>query len=161
MYGTGNKKMLNMLILDILKDYSDTEHRLTQQDIIKTLELNYGMKCDRRSVKNNILSLKEMGYDISVENGYFLIEREFEDSELRMLIDSVLFSKTISRKQAKTIIDKLRKMSNKYFNAKVSHVSNLPELYHGDNKQVMYTLDLLNDAISIKKKSALCIIHTE
>ena len=28
MYGTGNKKMLNMLILDILKDYSDTEHRL-------------------------------------------------------------------------------------------------------------------------------------
>ena len=34
MYGTGNKKMLNMLILDILKDYSDTEHRLTQQDII-------------------------------------------------------------------------------------------------------------------------------
>ena len=112
MYGTGNKKMLNMLILDILKDYSDTEHRLTQQDIIKTLELNYGMKCDRRSVKNNILSLKEMGYDISVENGYFLIEREFEDSELRMLIDSVLFSKTISRKQAKTIIDKLRKMSN-------------------------------------------------
>ena len=152
MYGTGNKKMLNMLILDILKDYSDTEHRLTQQDIIKTLELNYGMKCDRRSVKNNILSLKEMGYDISVENGYFLIEREFEDSELRMLIDSVLFSKTISRKQAKTIIDKLRKMSNKYFSAKVSHVSNLPELYHGDNKQVMYTLDLLNDAISIRKK---------
>lgn len=95
MYGTGNKKMLNMLILDILK------------------------------------------------------------------VDSVLFSRTISRKQAKTIIDKLRRISNKYFNAKVSYVSNLPELYHGDNKQVMYTLDLLNDAISIKKKSALCIIHTE
>ena len=32
MYGTGTKKMLNMLILDILKEYSDSEHRLLQQD---------------------------------------------------------------------------------------------------------------------------------
>ena len=152
MYGTGNKKMLNMLILELLKEYSDADHRLTQQEIIKLLQLNYGMECDRRSVKNNILSLKEMGYEISMEDGYYLLEREFEDSELRMLIDSVLFSKTISTRQAKVIIEKLRKQSNKYFSAKVSHVSNLPELYHIDNKQVMYSLDALNDAISSKKQ---------
>ena len=152
MYATGNKKMLNMLILELLKEYSDADHRLTQQEIIKLLMLNYGMECDRRSVKNNILSLKELGYEISMEDGYYLIEREFEDSELRMLIDSVLFSKTISTKHAKTMIEKLRKQSNKYFNAKVSHVSNLPELQHVDNKQVMYTLDTLNDAISSKKQ---------
>ncbi len=36
------------------------DHSLTQQDIIKLLDKNYGMECDRRSVKNNILSLKEM-----------------------------------------------------------------------------------------------------
>ena len=35
MYGTGNKKMLNMLILEILKKYSDENHALTQQEIIK------------------------------------------------------------------------------------------------------------------------------
>ena len=35
-YGTGTKKMLNMLILDIVKEYSDSEHRLKQQDIIRT-----------------------------------------------------------------------------------------------------------------------------
>ena len=38
MYGTGTKKMLNMLILDILKEYSDSEHRLLQQDIIDLFE---------------------------------------------------------------------------------------------------------------------------
>ena len=47
MYGTGTKKMLNMLILDILKEYSDSEHRLLQQDIIDLLESNYGMNCER------------------------------------------------------------------------------------------------------------------
>lgn len=34
MYATANTKMLNMLlILDILKEYSDVDHRLTQKDI--------------------------------------------------------------------------------------------------------------------------------
>ena len=67
MYGTGTKKMLNMLILDILKEYSDAEHRLLQQDIIDLLETNYGISCERRAVKSNIVSLQDMGYTISVK----------------------------------------------------------------------------------------------
>ena len=39
MYATANKKMLNMLILDILKEYSDADHRLTQQEISIKLRL--------------------------------------------------------------------------------------------------------------------------
>lgn len=152
MYATGNKKMLNMLILEILKEYSDQDHRLSQQEIIKLLQLNYGMECDRRSVKANILSLKELGYEISMEDGYYLMERTFEDAELRMLIDTVLFSKSMTTKQAKTLIEKLKAQSNRYFSAKVSHVSNLPELHHGDNTQLLYVLDTINDAISDKKK---------
>ena len=50
MYGTANKKMLNMLILDILKRYSDEEHHLTQQEVMKLLKREYGMECDRRSI---------------------------------------------------------------------------------------------------------------
>ena len=152
MYATGNKKMLNMLILEILRVYSDEDHPLSQQDIIKLLDKNYGMECDRRSVKNNVMSLKEMGYDIGTDNGYRLLSREFDDSELRILIDSVLFSKSISTKQAKDIIEKLRKLASNYFNAKVSHVSNLPELNRTLNKQAMYSLDAVNDAIAAKKK---------
>ena len=151
MYATGTKKMLNMLILDILKEYSDEKHRLTQQEIIRLLKANYEMECYRRSVKNNVESLKEMGYEISMEDGYYLIEREFDDAELRMLIDGVLFSKSLTQKQAKNLIDKLRAQGNRYFSAKVAHVSNLPEMQHGDNK-LMYALDKMNDAIAEKKK---------
>lgn len=152
MYATGNKKMLNMLILEILREYTDETHSLTQQDIIKLLKQNYGMECDRRSVKSNIESLKELGYDISTEHGNRLLSREFDDAELRILIDSVLFSRSISTRQAKGLIDKIRKLSSRYFNAKVSHVSNLPELHRTLNKQAMYSLDIINDAISEKKK---------
>ncbi len=152
MYATGNKKMLNMLILEILQKYSDEEHSLTQQEIIKLLDKNYGMECDRRSVKSNVLSLREMGYDISMEKGYRLMSREFDDSELRILIDSVLFSKSISTRQAKGLIEKLRGLASNYFNAKVSHVSNLPDLPRTSNKQAMYALDAINDAISKHRK---------
>ena len=152
MYATGNKKMLNMLILEILRKYSDENHSLTQQEIIRLLDKNYGMECDRRSVKNNILYLKELGYNISMDKGYRLLEREFDDAELRILIDSVLFSKSISTRQARGLIDKIRDLASNYFNAKVSHVSNLPDLHRTVNKQAMYSLDTINDAISEHKK---------
>lgn len=152
MYATGNKKMLNMLILDILREYTDENHSLTQQEIIRLLKQNYGMECDRRSVKNNILSLKDMDYDISMDHGYKLLSREFDDAELRILIDSVLFSKSISTKQAKGLIERIRSLSSRFFNAKVTHVSNLPELNRTFNKQAMYSLDKINDAISKKKQ---------
>lgn len=153
MYATANKKMLNMLILDILEEYSDADHRLTQQEIIRLLKANYDMECDRRSVKNNVEYLNDLlGDVIDMEDGYYLAEREFEDAELRMLIDSVLFSKNLTQKQARSLIDKLRAKGNKYFPAKVSHIRNLPEMQHSDNKQLMYALDTVNDAIAGKKK---------
>lgn len=151
-YARDNKKMLNMLILEILKKYTDADHRLTQQEIIDLLKLNYGTECDRRSIRNNIRSLKDMGYEIATERGCYLAEREFDDAELRMLIDSVLFSKNLSGAQAKRLIKKLTGFGNRYFHAKVAHVCNLPELFHSDNKQVMLALDALNDAIEEKKK---------
>ncbi len=152
MYATGNKKMLNMLILEILQLYSDESHPLSQQEIIRLLKLNYDMECDRRSVKNNVLYLKELGYDIAMESGYYLVHRQFEDAELRLLIDSVLCSKNMTVRQSQKIIEKLEACGNKYFKQKVTHVSSLSQLHHSDNKQLMYVVDALNDAIEKKKK---------
>ena len=151
-YAADNKKMLNILILDILKEYTDSEHRLTQQEIIDLLHRNYGAECNRRSVRNNIQSLKDMGYEIYTQRGCYLMERDFDDAELRMLIDSVLFSKNLSATQAKRLIEKLKGFGNRYFHAKVSHVANLPEIFHSENKQAMLGLDTLNDAIDERKK---------
>ena len=116
MFATGNKKMLNMLILDILEQYSDEDHHLTQQEIIRHLRAQYGMECDRRSVKNNIDSLKELGFDIVTNNkGAFLAGRKFDNAELRLLIDSILFNKGISQKRARELIDKLKEFGGRHF----------------------------------------------
>ena len=43
MYATGGKKVLNILILKILQEHSDSEHLLTQRDISNLLFQNYGV----------------------------------------------------------------------------------------------------------------------
>lgn len=151
-YGLQDKKALNMLILEILEQYTDSDHPLTQMEIVDLLEKNYGVPCTRQTVKNNLMLLGEMGYEISMEDGIFLMSRQFENAELRMLIDSVLFSRTLSGKQAKRLIEKLTALGNKYFHAKVKHVCHLPKLIHSDNKQVLLNLDVLNDAIEQERK---------
>ena len=152
MYGTGTKKMLNMLILDILKEYSDSDHRLLQQDIIDLLETDYGMPCERRAVKNNIVSLQEMGYDIVSEKGYYLRTREFTDAELRMLIDGVFTSGAITDKEAHRLAGKLETFSNKYFKSHVSHIHSTSSGKNAENQEVMDSIAAIDTAISKGKK---------
>lgn len=147
MYALGSKKMLAMGILEIFKDYTDYDHRLTQQEIIDLLDKNYGMVCDRKSIKANILNLIDWGYEIENDNGWYLAERDFEDVELRMLIDSVLFSKSIPASQAKILIEKLKGLGSVHFESKVSHTGNIKELYHTDNKQAFINMDVIQEAI--------------
>lgn len=159
-YGNESKKILNILILEILKRYSDEEHHLTQQEIIRKLKSDYGIeKIDRRTVRANVRSLHDIGYNIegtdeedTDTDGYYLAEREFDDAELRILIDSVLFSKTVSNTVAKRLIEKLESFGNIYFDTKVSHVKPTPQLHRTDNKSVLYNVSDINEAIDQKKK---------
>ena len=152
LYGRQDKKALNMMILEVLEQYTDRDHRLTQQKIVDLLEKNYGVPCTRQTVKNNLMLLKNMGYDISMRGGIFLKSRLFDNAELRMLIDSVLFSRTLSGEEVERLIKKLTGLGNKYFHAKVKHVCHLPKLIHSDNKQVLLNLDVLTDAIEQGRK---------
>lgn len=152
MYGTGTKKMLNMLILDILREYSDSDHRLLQQDIIDLLDTNYGISCERRAIKNNITSLQEMGYDIVADKGYYLKTREFTDAELRLMIDSIFSSGAITDKEAHQLVKKLEKFTNKYFKAHVSHIHSSSSGRNAENLKVMDSIATIDAAISKGKK---------
>ena len=73
-----------------------------------------------------------------MEDGYRLVSREFDDAELRILIDSVLFSKSISTKQAKDLITKLQGLASNFFkvyriiikDGKVTVVEDNKRTYH-------------------------------
>lgn len=64
MYTAPAKKMLIINILNILKKYSDENHRLSQKDISDLLKKEYGMEVDRKAIKRNIEELITCGYEI-------------------------------------------------------------------------------------------------
>ncbi|MDD6400368.1 MAG: WYL domain-containing protein [Lachnospiraceae bacterium] len=170
MYQSQPKKMLILYILDILQKYTDSEHRLSQKEILEILERDYSMKADRKSIRSNIINLIEAGYaveykeiprsnknaktgeveDNNVYTDYYLI-KDFDDSELRLLIDSLLFSKHIPYSQCKRLIEKLEKLSSKYFRAKVKHIRTMP-ISSTNNKRLFYVIEILDEAINNNKQ---------
>ena len=160
MYTKPTKKMLIINILDILRKYTDENHRLSQKEIIDILENEYDMKVERKSIKRNLMNLIDFGYDIEFSESTRLnksgeeetiytdwyLRREFEDSELHLLIDNLVFTKSISHTHCKDLIGKLEDLSNIYFKSRTKNVHNLPESLP-ENKQLFYTIEVLDEAI--------------
>lgn len=113
-----------------------------------SVDKNFPMK-----IRNNILGLKELGYEIAeTDKGYYVAEREFDDAKLVMLIDTIIFSKNLSYSQKKRLTEKLEKLGNKFFHSKVTYVANLPELFNSENKQALIALESISEAISKRRK---------
>ena len=65
MYATDKpKKLLILDILDILRRYTDENHRLTQKQIADILKEEYGMSADRKAIRRNIMNLIDAGNHI-------------------------------------------------------------------------------------------------
>jgi predicted DNA-binding transcriptional regulator YafY len=140
-----------MYILKILEQETDARHHLNQQEIINLLRDKYGMVAERKAVSRNIDALRSCGYEVVWDNGYYLASREFEDSELRLLIDSVIFSRHIKKSQRKELAEKLSSLSSKHFKSRINHISSMPQ-GSVDNAQLFYTVDVLDEAISSHRK---------
>lgn len=71
-----NKKSLMLLVLKILEEYTDEEHYLTQQEIIRLIEEQYGLEFERKSIASSLNLLEELDYDIErvlkVDTPYYL-----------------------------------------------------------------------------------------
>ena len=160
MYTKQPKKLLIMNILDILRRYSDADHRLSQKDIIDILQTEYEMVADRKAIKRNLMNLIDFGYNLEFSESVrrnkdgeeeviytdWYLERDFSDAELRLIIDSLLFSKHIPYSQCKELIEKIEGLSNRYFKSKVRHVRNLP-VDQPQNAELFYTIEILDEAI--------------
>ena len=118
-----NKKMAILCILNVLKEYSDEQHPLTQSEIIKKIENIYGLELERKSIGSNIDSLIDFGVDIvKTNNGCYLAGREFEPSEVSFLIDAVFSSKSIDSKNSQELSSKISKFLSKYQRKKYKYL---------------------------------------
>lgn len=147
------KKLALIRIWQILKENSDYDHPMTQEDIATKLENEYGIVIERKAISRNISLLKESGVEIeSRRAGSYLDRRDFEDSELHMLIDGVLSSKHITARHSKDLIDRICSLSNKYFRSSVKHIHSVNDWSKTDNQALFYNIELIDAAIEEGKQ---------
>ncbi len=155
-----SKKLALLRVLHILEYYSDSDHPLTQEEIVAYLEKDYGIVVERKAVGRQISLLKE-AYDYpnapivictDKRKGTYIEQRAFEDAELRMLIDGVLSSRYITATHSKQLIDKLCSLSNKYFRSHVKNVYSVNDWSKTDNFDLFYNIELIDEAIERGKK---------
>lgn len=143
-----SKKLALIRIAQILHDYSDERHPLSQEEIVRLLERDYNLTVERKAVGRNLALLKEAEMDIiSTPRGCYLERRQFEDSELKLLIDGVLCSKHITAAHSKQLIEKLAKQSNIYFKKHIKNVYSVNERNKTDNKELFLNIELADEAI--------------
>ena len=180
---TIHKKMATLLILEILKRYTDDAfsdgkyiHTLTQTDIKEKLESDYGLKLDRKAVSRNLNDLI-ISYEDKIE--YDEVPRSFKDGDpddgniktnfryihdfdagqIRMLINAVLFSHSLSESECKQLIEKISKLGGlDQRNRMQKHLFNLG-LYTADkvtNDSLLNNLDVLDEAIDKGRQVSFC-----
>ena len=134
--------------MEILLERTDDEHMLNASELCTTLDQEYGISTDRRTIYTEMEILDKFGLDIQQKKGkcpgYYIGVREFELPELKLLVDAVQSSKFITEKKSKELIQKLEKLcckSDADMLSKYVFIVNRPKT---ENETVYYNVDYIH-----------------
>ncbi len=150
----GEKKGSILYVLEILKRYTDKNHSLTYSQILEKLENEYDLAIDRKTVARDIDILSSFGYEIIKRGNYgvYLGFRDFEEGQLRFLVDAIYSSRSMPTQYARELVKQLTKDHSIYDRRKFQHLEKIDDDVRSDSRQLFLTIELLEDAISGGKK---------
>ena len=150
-----SQKLKILLVLEILKKYSDEETPLNASDIAEYLD-KVGITAERKAIYSDLAALEDYGYDIvkttTPKKGWFLGEREFEIPEVRLLSDAVRSAKFISVKKTRDLLKKLNGLMSDQQAKQSENGIYFAATAKSANEGIYYNIDKLNRAILQKKQ---------
>lgn len=159
-----NSKVKLIRILEILKD-TDEQHPLTALQIGEKLKL-YGIEAERKSICRDINILKDnLDYDIilSADNkqGYYMASRDFEDFELKILIDAVWSSKFLTKDSTGKLTKKLISLASEDSAKMLRTVTPVKSKLKGTNVATKINIDYILKAIKYGRKVKFQYVYTD
>ena len=149
-------KLRPLYLLKILKEQTDENHKLSTVQLCQILKDEYGIDTFRTTIKTDIEALQQAGYMIratrSSQNLYNYQERDFDQQEIKALLDAVSVSQMLSENERDQLMNKLCKLvgpfkahelKRNWFNQKNSSP---------DTAQTMRIIEAINDAINKRRK---------
>ena len=101
--------ILPFRVYQTLLEHSDGDHALPMGELLRLLRTEYGLRCDRRAVYAALDKLRTVGCHIPEYQddgeGYRLLSRPLEPSEVRLLSDAVSAFSGISQRQCQRLLE--------------------------------------------------------
>ena len=141
---------------------TDESHQKDTFEIIHYLE-EHGVPANTKTLRSDIALLRDMDIDIVTTPGrpnkYFLGARLFEMPELKLLLDAVASSRFITKSKSRELSRKLTSMASENQRKQLSrHIYSTGRVKPG-NENIYYYVDLINNAIELKKRISFSIIE--
>ena len=152
---TGTKNRL-LFLLQYLLEHTDDAHVISADDLMTIYEDN-GFKGSRNTIRDDIAALNEAGFEVAgdMRQGkrvYYVIDRHFELSELKMLVDAVSSCRFITKAKSEALIEKLTMMTNEENRPSLTAKVFTTDRIKTTNPTVSQTMDKIRIAIDGEKK---------
>lgn len=147
---SSNQKQKLAVLRTILLERTGEGHPMTMKEIIQALAA-HGISAERKSLYNDMENLRLLGTDVKTVRGktvgYYVASRDFELSELKLLVDAVSSSKFIPEKQSAALIKKLASLASVHDRPSLNRavfVSNRAKSVHENS---LDTVDRIHEAM--------------
>ncbi len=144
------KGIIDIYILEILARCSSEEHRLRQTDIMKYLDRDYNLTIGRNTLSGYIRELKREHY-IEGDRGVYYV-RKFTNSEIRIMINNIIYSKEIPQQDIRDIVNKLRDMADPEYRKKLNNIYLSDCINRTANNNITQNIELIEKAIDKCRK---------
>jgi predicted DNA-binding transcriptional regulator YafY len=160
-----SKRTLPLLVLGVLREHTDADHRLSQREIATLLAREHRATPDRKTLKAALAALIDAGCpvrysgpermgrqgEVEILATDWYLEPEFTNTELRLVIDALLFSLQIPAGQRGRLIDKITGLASRHFKSRLKQVVALPPR-KTPGEDLLDCVELLNEAIAGRRR---------
>lgn len=150
-----DQKLKILYILDYLQKYSHEDHPVRANELIEMLNKKE-IQCDRRTIYSDIATLQQFGIDIicihGKNGGYYIVSRDFESSELKLLIDAVYSSRYLTEKKSRELIEKLCDLVGEHEASLLKRNVYVSGRVKSMNETIYYNVNDIQEAINQNKQ---------
>lgn len=151
MGGTRNQKLKILYLMNILLERTDERHSLSVDEIINLLLEEYGISAERKSIYADFDVLREYGLNIGVKRSrnvsYYISNRSFELSELKLLVDAVESSRFITCKKNSELKRKLAGLASVYEAILLQRKIYIADRLKRHDESIFQNIDAIHNAI--------------
>lgn len=154
-------------ILEIMKDHIGKDNAISQSKIRDILKEKYEIAVNPKTVRHNLEKLMNADYPIkytvihrtnskgkveTIKTGfYYDYQSEWDLSELKILVDSLLFSNFLPHSHCKDIIRKIAAIDKDHEKEILKHADSIPS-ERPENRSMFYIINTLIEAINNHKQ---------